>query len=868
MAATRTVCRFAAIAGVVFICSDRELCAADKRPPPKAAAFDISKLPPAANREIDFAHDIRPLFESHCWKCHGATKHESGLSLHLRSSAFVGGDNGKAFEPGKSTQSRLIHYVSGFDADTVMPPDGEGKRLTAEQVGLLRAWIDQGAKWPKEADAVAASATTHWAYQKPIRPPLPAIKNAIHAVWPRNEIDRFVLARLDREKLSPSAEEDRARLLRRVSLDLIGLPPTPEQVDAFVADTRSDAYERVVDRLLASPHYGERWARPWLDLARYADTDGYEKDPRRSMWSYRDWVINALNQNMPFDRFTIEQLAGDLLPGATIEQRIATGFHRNTMINTEGGVDPEEYRIVALIDRVNTTATVWLGTTLGCCQCHSHKYDPLKQKEYYEFMAFFNNTADSGSNPAPELEVPTPAVEADRAEIARFEAILNTPTPELARGQAAFEQATLATAPAWLASTISAIREHQTEPQKRQRAAEYRSIAPEFKPMRDRLAVLRKKVAEERATTLVMQELPTPRKTHVFVGGSFLNPGDEVAPGVPAVLGSINNHAGQEPARQRPNRLDLARWLVGSDNPMTARVTVNRMWAAHFGAGIVGTVEDFGTKGDRPSHPELLDWLATEFVRRGWDMKAMHRLIVTSATYRQSPRVTPELFARDPQNRLLARGPRVRLEAEMVRDQALAVSGLLSSKIGGPSVMPPMPDGIWNSPYSGDRWSTSAGEDRFRRGLYTFWKRTSPYPSFMSFDAPSRETCTVRRSRTNTPLQALTVLNDPVYVEAAQALARRIVRPPTDAPADPLARATYGFRLVLARRPTAAELDRLLALYHEEIQRFTKDATAARAMAGPAAAVSGASTAEVAELAAWTVVANVLMNLDETLNIG
>jgi hypothetical protein len=447
----------------------------------------------------------------------------------------------------------------------------------------------------------------------------------------------------------------------------------------------------------------------------------------------------------------------------------------------------------------------------------------------------------------------------------------------LAHSQAVFEQARLAPVPDWLALTVVAVRERDGEQAKNQRAAFYRSIAPELKPTRDRVAALHKKLKKERVTTLVMHELPTPRKTHLFVGGSFLNPGDEVEPEVPAVLGSIKQQinqrrpeqhpAARQPATQprevyRPTRLDLARWLVGPDNPLTARVTVNRMWAAHFGTGIVATVEDFGTKGDPPSHPKLLDWLATEFVRRGWDMKAMHRLIVTSATYRQSPRVSLELFARDPQNRLLARGPRMRLEAELVRDQALAVSGLLSPKIGGPSVMPPMPGGIWNSPYSGDRWSTSSGEDGFRRGLYTFWKRTNPYPSFMSFDAPSREVCVVRRPRTNTPLQALTVLNDPVYVEAAQALARRMVR---NSSTDPLARATYGFRLALARRPSATELDRLLSLYRQEFDRFAKDATSARAMAG---AEAGASAAEVAELAAWTVVANVLLNLDETLNMG
>jgi hypothetical protein len=853
--------------------------AARKRPAAKGSTIDVSKLPPPANRQIDFARDIQPLFQSHCWKCHGAAKHESGLSLHTHDAAFAGGDSGKEFEPGKSAESRLIHYVSGLDSDTLMPPDGEGERLSAEQVGLLRAWIDQGAKWPKQADAVAATAAIPWSYKRPVRPTLPVINGSgKFAHWPRNEIDRFVLARLGREKLSPSPEEDRPRLIRRVSLDLIGLPPTPEEVDAFVADTRPDAYERVVDRLLESPHYGERWARPWLDLARYADTDGYEKDPRRSMWPYRDWVIDALNQNMPFDRFTIEQLAGDLLPGATLEDRIATGFHRNTMTNTEGGVDPEEYRVYAIIDRVNTTATVWLGTTLGCCQCHSHKYDPLKQKEYYEFMAFFNNTADSGSSPAPELEVPSPAEKTDRAELARLEQAISTPTTELASGQAEFERATLSPLPVWLASTVAAARDLEGVHQKDGRAAFYRSIAPELNPARNRIAALRKKIAAERVTTLVMQELPAPRKTHVFVGGSFLNPGEEVEPGVPAAIGSISARGlahfsmpGEKnvpvPLPARPlsahlTRLDLARWLVGPGNPLAARVTINRMWAAHFGTGIVATVEDFGTKGDPPSHPELLDWLATEFVRRGWDMKAMHRLIVTSATYRQSPRVSPELFARDPQNRLLARGPRVRLEAEMVRDQALAVSGLLSPKIGGPSVMPPMPDGIWNSPYSGDRWSTSNGEDRYRRGLYTFWKRTSPYPSFMSFDAPSREVCTVRRPRTNTPLQALTVLNDPVYIEAAQALAARMAKISND----PAAEATYGFRLTLARRPTSAELDRLLSLYRAEVERFAKDPKAAREMAGSAATASSAASS--AELAAWTVVANVLLNLDETLNMS
>lgn len=838
--------------------------AADK--PTTAATFDASKLPPAAAKDVDFVRDVRPLFEARCWKCHGEAKHESGLSLHRKEAALAGGDNGKAFESGKSAESRLIRYVSGLDSDTVMPPDGEGERLSAEQVGLLRAWIDQGAKWPKEADAIAATASSHWAYKKPERPAIPKVKNA---AWPRNEIDYFVLARLEKEGLAPQPEVDRARLIRRVSLDLVGLPPTIDEVDAFVADKSPGAYEKVVDRLLASPRYGERWARPWLDVARYADTNGYEKDAQRTVWPYRDWVINALNNNMPFDRFTIEQLAGDLLPGAKLGQKIATGFHRNTMINAEGGVDPEEYRVAAVIDRVNTTATVWLGTTLGCCQCHSHKYDPFKQREYYEFMAFFNSTADIGPGEEPKASVPTAAAGADLAEIAKLEAILNTSSRELAAAQAVWEesqQISVIAGPApfqlrWpqppkIAAILAIEPAKRDDAQKKELAVHYRSIAPELKANRDALDALRKKLAVDTVTTLVMQELPKPREQHLFVGGSFLNPGEKVSPGVPAVLNPF-------PAGEPRNRLGLAKWLIDPANPLTARVAINRIWAQYFGSGLVLTGEDFGTKGERPTDPELLDWLATEFIRRDWDMKAMHRLIVTSATYRQSSRAAPALVERDPQNRLLARGPRVRLEAELVRDQALAASGLLTEKIGGPSVMPPQPDGVWSSPYSGEKWLTATGENRFRRGLYTFWKRTAPYASFMSFDAPSREFCVVRRPRTNTPLQALTLLNDPVYIESAQALARRMAKESPSA--DPAARLTRGFRLCLSRMPGPDEIERLLTLYNQELDHFRRDSKSAHAMAGATAGPAGADTAE---LAAWTVVANVILNLDETLNKG
>jgi Protein of unknown function (DUF1553)/Protein of unknown function (DUF1549)/Planctomycete cytochrome C len=832
----------------VFVAARNSL-AADKQT--NSATFDAAKLPPPAAREVDFVRDVRPLFEARCWKCHGEAKHESGLSLFRKEPAFAGGDNGKAFEPGKSAESRMIRYVSGLDSETVMPPDGEGERLNAEQVGLLRGWIDQGAKWPAEADAVGPSTSAHWAYKKPERAKIPEVKNT---AWPRNEIDYFVLARLEKEGLAPQSEADRARLIRRVSLDLVGLPPTVSDVDAFLADKSADAYEKVVDRLLAAPRYGERWARPWLDLARYADTHGYEKDTRRSMWPFRDWVINALNRNMPFDQFTIEQLAGDLLPNATLEQKIATGFHRNTMINMEGGVDPEEYRVAAVIDRVNTTATVWLGTTLGCCQCHSHKYDPFKQKEYYQFMAFFNNTADTGSNENPKVEVEAEGRgtrdegrgDADGRKIepgataSVEEGAKELKTENSAKVPSGAKNDSLAGS---LASRSPTLAEKEQKNEKQQKPAK--------KTKND------KKSEPPKLTTLVMQELPQPREQHLFIGGSFLNPGEVVSPGVPAVLNSF-------PADQPRNRLGLAKWLVDPANPLTARVAINRIWAQYFGSGIVLTIEDFGTKGERPMHPELLDWLATEFIRRDWDMKAMHRLIVTSATYRQSSRATLELLERDPQNRLLARGPRVRLEAELVRDQALAAGGLLSPKIGGPSVMPPQPDGIWSSPYSGDRWATSAGEDRYRRGLYTFWKRTAPYPSFTSFDAPSREFCVVRRPRTNTPLQALALLNDPVYMEAAQALARRMVKESDSA--DAAARLALGFRLCLARTPEPAELDRLRSLYNQELDRLRADAKAAESIAGKHD--GAAPSADAAELAAWTVVANVLLNLDEMLNKG
>ncbi len=710
------------------------------------------------------------------------------------------------------------------------------------------------------------SAKTHWAYVQPVRPELPKVKNS-H--WVRNPIDDFVLARLEKEKLKPSPEADRVTLIRRVSLDLTGLPPTIAEVDAFVGDKSKDAYEKLVDRLLASPHYGEKWARLWLDLARYADTHGYEKDPKRSIWPYRDWVIGAFNQNMPFDQFTVEQIAGDMLPNATEEQKVASGFHRNTMFNTEGGVDPEEARVATIVDRVNTTATVWLGSTLACAQCHTHKYDPFTINEYYRMFAFLNNEDE------PQMDLPTPAQKAQekklQADIKKLEAEYKAQTPELTAAQNEWEQtlakvivenktAEASNTPPDIKKILQLSTTNRVEKDNKALSDYFRSNSPALKPVRDQLAEARKQQKELKAqipTTLVMSERKEPRETHIMVRGNFLNLGDKVTPGVPAILPPL-------PAGEPDNRLTLARWLVSPENPLTARVTMNRFWGQYFGHGIVETVEDFGTQGERPTHPELLDWLATEFIRQKWDMKAMHKLIVMSATYRQSSRATPEMVERDPENRLFERGPRFRVPAETVRDIALEASGLLSSKIGGPSVFPYQPDGIWTQIYSGDKWEISKGEDKYRRGLYTFWRRTSPYPAFMSFDAPSRELICTRRPRSNTPLQALTTLNDPAYVEASEALARRMM---TETKGDAVDRIAYGFRLCVARAPRRNEIKRLVSLYNEELSRYKADGKAAEKLATSELG-KAPEKADLDELAAWTVVANVLLNLDETITKG
>ncbi|MSU62686.1 MAG: DUF1553 domain-containing protein [Pedosphaera sp.] len=1013
---------------------------------------------PRLARPVDFAREVFPLLEKNCFECHGPKKQKSSLRLDSKEAILKGGDSGPAIVVGKGDDSAMFRRVAAVPGEDPMPPKGE--RLSPDGMAMIRAWIDQGAEWPAGIGATSAEVKKHWAYVAPVHHAPPNVKTP---QWARNPIDNFVLARLEQEILKPAPEASRETLIRRLSLDLIGLPPTPDEVNAFLKNHRADAYERLVDRLLLSPHYGERWARPWLDLARYADTNGYEADNRRTIWPYRDWVINALNRDLPFDQFVIEQFAGDLLPNATTEQKIATGFHRNTMVNTEGGTDEEEFRTAAIVDRINTTFEALMGSTIGCAQCHNHKYDPFKQTEYYQIFAFLNQTKDKGRTTDPELELATPEQSARRKEvrdkIEPLQKMLDTQTFELdaaltrweeksqahrsaisanwkilepaelrATGGVKLEQqsdkAIFSTGELPAASTyellvsgaqrgVSAFRlealtdarlphkssgrnedgtftltdfsveilntetnkvefdkayadfsedhfeagnaidkneksgwsigadeptnrvdrtavfmtkkafdadvgaklvirlkqesireqhllgkfrlaagtasnetflawaaiptkvrtlleippDKRTDEQKKELAKHYRSIHPEFDKTREQIAELKKQEPKDVARTLVMEVMATNRPTHILVRGNHLNKGAEVKSGVPAMLHRLPKDAPMD-------RLTFAKWIVDPANPLTGRVMMNRVWAQYFGRGMVETLEDFGAQGEPPSHPELLDWLATEWVRQGWSLKAMHRAIITSATYRQNSRTTSELIEKDPYNRLLAHGPRFRMEAEMVRDTALAVSGLLNRKIGGPSVFPYQPEGVWANPYSDDKWRTSKEGDQFRRGLYTFWRRTSPYASFMAFDAPSREVSCTRRPRTNTPLQALVTLNDPAFVATAAGFARRIVN---EGGASLAQRLDFAFKAVVSRKPTKEESDRLLALYRKSYRKYvTFDEGAVRlSEVGMEKAASPATNnaiapdyARQADLAAWTVLANVLLNLDEAVTKG
>ncbi|MCO5296728.1 MAG: PSD1 and planctomycete cytochrome C domain-containing protein [Fimbriimonadaceae bacterium] len=731
-------------------------------------------LAPEPQQKVEFAKEILPIFKASCFQCHGPDAQMGGLRLDTPEGLAKGGASGPVVVPKSAAKSLLLQRLRGEGGKTRMPMGFAP--LKAEQIARIAQWIEEGAVWSGEI-------AKHWAFVPPVRPEPPALSN----LWIRGPIDRFVLAKMNEHGLRPAPPADPETLLRRVSLDLTGLPPTLEEMDAFLADPSDQAYEAAVDRLLASPHFGERMAIGWLDLARYADSNGYEKDARRSMWPYRDWVIDAFNRDLPYDEFTIEQLAGDLLPNATLETRIATGFHRNTMLNEEGGVDKEEQRWLTLVDRVGTTGSVWLGTTIGCAQCHDHKYDPITQKEFYSILAYFDRADE------PTLELPDAAVEAKRAEL-------------------------------------------------RHAIAELEATNPTEEAVKKKLEDLKKQLAGIHGpTTLVMAEKAAPVQTFMRVRGQFLSKGAEVEPGVLAVLQPI-------PATAPPNRLGLAEWIASDKNPLTARVEVNRLWEMVFGRGIVETSENFGTQGTPPTHPELLDWLATEFMQRGWSIKGLLREIVTSATYRQASGVSAQDHEKDPDNRWLARGARFRVDAELVRDIALSASGLLNPKIGGPSVFPDQPDGIWDSPYSGDQWKTSEGPDRYRRGVYTFLKRTAPFPMFLAFDSTSRESCTVRRIRTNTPLQALATLNDPFFIDASKALAKRMLAVP-----GLRERVGLGFRLGTSRRPSEAEVARLVQVARDQTQYFQNHPDEA------------AKLADSPELAAWTIVGNVLLNLDETM---
>jgi hypothetical protein len=1076
-------------------------------------------------RPVEFNRDVRPILSDSCFQCHGPDKRnrKAGLRLDTEAGAFADLGGYRAIVPGRTDQSELLRRVLHGQESKRMPPASTGPRLTPVQIGLLRRWVEQGAKWEK-----------HWSLLPPRRPALPSVKDRL---WPRNGIDQFILARLEKEGLQPSPEADRVTLLRRVTLDLTGLPPTPAEVDAFLADNSPGAYERVVERLLASPRYGERMAIKWLEAARYADTNGYQTDGERIMWRWRDWIIDAFNANMPFDQFTVEQLAGDLLPRPTLEQRIATGFNRNHRGNSEGGVIPEEYAVEYVVDRVDTTFTVWLGLTAGCARCHDHKYDPIAQKEFYQVFAYFNNVPEKGKaikygNSPPYIKAPTRAQQTQLRDMRRrldaAEAELRELQPRLAAAQSAWEKGlrpethlpwgnvppraaeelTLGsprgltalydldgntfdwtspffkagsgtcaqslplrrgtfrdggpayvpgrvgkavhfdgkrfldagdvgdfgffdrfTLAAWVrpeagsgtilsrmadtdraegyslrleggklqlnlvkrwlddairVETVRALepgRWHHVaaaydgsrvadgiriyvngEPQKLkvnlddlnqsfrtrqplrvgsgggpasrfrgaidevrifnralkaedvalfatpESVAELAAVPPEKRVPAQarklrayfleahapraigaawrRLRGLREeseRLDESIPTTMVMEEMRTPRDTHVLLRGEYDKKGPKVAPGLPASLPRL-------PAGAPNNRLGLARWLVGPSNPLTARVAVNRVWQMYFGAGLVRTTEDFGSQGEWPSHPELLDWLATEFMAPspprppsptrgeggescsppptvgegrgvgGWDFKRLHRLVVTSAAYRQSSRVTRALLQRDPENRLLARGPRLRLSAEMIRDQALAASGLLVERLGGPSVRPYQPPDLWKG-LTEDRYTQDHGAALYRRSLYTFWKRTIAPPAMLTFDAAGRETCVVRVSRTNTPLQALNLMNDVTYVEAARVLAERALRE-GGATAD--GRLTLAFRLATGRPPRPAELGVLRAGLDEHLAQYRADRRAALKLVS-AGESRRDERLDVAELAAYTAVASLILNLDETI---
>lgn len=899
------------------------------------------------NPSIDYSTQVKPILNKKCIACHGGVKKNGGISFLFREELIRAGESGKmAVVPGKPGQSELVKRITHPDPEIRMPP--EGAPLNPEEIAILSQWIDQGAKWGE-----------HWAYQaieKPTLPPYPISAGNLDkevGSWAQQDLDRFVLEKLVTEGLFPNEAADGATLIRRLSLDLTGLPPNPELVAQFIADPSEAKYQDIVDTLLAGPAFGEHWAAHWLDLARYADTKGFERDAHREIWHYRDWLIRAFNQDTPYNQFTIEQLAGDLLPDPSPEQYTATAFHRNTMSNDEGGTDNEEYRVQAVMDRVNTTWAVWLGTTMNCVQCHSHPYDPIRHEDFYTSYAFFNNSRDEDTHhDSPrfryysgpdsikidsirsfiqELSFPTPE-RLDRS-LESVAQLLYTSEPkihphyfEFLENSAHGDTKTLVLYPNGLvklpqftvgADSLLLIRfngvpdngyldlrrdslggplvkripldaeyrgkqvffELSSIPQTTDLYFSYQpgpnseanlSITwllffeppfPGFYGVQEEIAELLNSRHVKSVPVMIENQGKYQRPTQVFERGNWLVHGDTVQPGIPAIFSSTKEEV-------MKNRLDLAQWIVSTDNPLTARVAVNRFWEKLFGRGIVETSEDFGSQGALPTHPELLDYLAHEFMHtHQWSIKSLLRQIVHSATYRQASTVSAAKLEKDPYNALLSRGPRVRLSAEQVRDQTLAVSGLLSSKMYGPPVMPPQPDGIWSVVYNGAQWVPSTGPNRYRRAIYTYWRRTSPYPSMVSFDAPSREFCVVRRIRTNTPLQALVALNDPVFLEAAQAMASNQTSSGVKKNIQSI------FRKAIFRVPTDSEFQQLEQVYQEALADYQNDTQAAKDLLTPQDQLlfnnvpqetppPDCRERDCAELAAMTVVANVILNLD------
>ncbi|HUG90884.1 MAG TPA: PSD1 and planctomycete cytochrome C domain-containing protein [Planctomycetaceae bacterium] len=831
---------------------------------------------------LRFNRDIRPILVDNCFRCHGPDMNErqADLRLDVRDVAV----ELSAIVPGKPAESELVSRIFSDDPDLRMPPADSHKQLSAGQKELLRRWIAEGAEYEG-----------HWSYLSPVKPEIPAGANAI---------DHLVGERLKREGLQAAPEADRRTLARRLSFDLVGLPPKPEDVDAFVKDPSSDAYERFVERLLASPHYGERMAIGWLDVVRFGDTIGYHSDNPMNVWPYRDWVIRAFNQNKPFDEFTIEQLAGDLLPGSTQEQKVASAFNRLLLTTEEGGAQAKDYEARMLGDRVRAVGAVWLGQTLGCAQCHDHKYDPTTARDFYSMGAFFADLQEASiGRREPGMLVTDEAQAEDlarlRARVAELQQRFDAATPEIAAAQQTWETLVgreLAAAaqpaggpndpvraphvvlpPKEITEILTIVPSERSAGQQAKVTSHFRSMTPLLAGVRRELESAQKAVATYEnglPRCLVSVSMPNPRTVRILPRGNWLDEsGPVVEPALPEYLAAVTAGGGrlqpvstsaEEAAggNHRLTRLDLAQWIVSRDQPLTARVVVNRLWKQFFGIGISRTVDDFGAQGEWPVHPELLDWLACEFMDSGWDVKHMVRTIVTSRTYRQASTGSKDLLARDPENRLLARQSRWRLEAELVRDNALAASGLLVPRIGGPSVKPYQPDGYWeNLNFPVRTYDPSKGEDQYRRGLYTWWQRTFPHPSLLAFDAPSREECAADRPRSNIPQQALVLLNDPTYVEAARAFAARILK---DGGADDASRLTWAWRQALQRPPRDDEREIVLAVLEKHRREYAEDPAAATQLLQVGFSPAPQNIDPV-ELAAWTSAARVILNLHETI---